>query len=207
MFPKEKINKLYKNPNTRAFYKEYNNKCNPDKLLNISKKGIKLYEPLNSYKFNSPNIIDVSLKANQFFMIINLNQYRAFYKNIKKLDKTEKEKYISFLLYNRFLTKYTVWNTGLINYVISNNMPLNNLFWKLIFNKSIIYNYLNDDLYIFFKLIQFYGKNVIDFLNVYDYFYSNKKLLFMDFTRLSVINEEKFNKIILYIFSKNFIFN
>jgi len=176
MFPKEKINKLYKNPNTRAFYKEYENKCRPNKLLNISKRGIELYEPLNSYKISHSNLIDISLITKQLFVITNLNQYRAFIKNIKDSNENRK-KNLDLLIYNWFITKYTINNTDIIKNHIINDVI--SPFWSIIFYKAMTYNYINNDLFVFFKLLLFYNKMLIDLCTIYDYFYFNRKILFL----------------------------
>jgi len=203
MLPKEKINKFYKNPNTRAFYKEYNNKCNPEKLLNIAKKKIEIFEPLNSVKINHSFLIDISFKTKQYFIITNLNQYRKFIKLIKDSDKNNNNNCTDFLIYNRFVTKYTINNTKLINDNIISYEDSQKLFWRFIYFKSIIYDYSNNDLFILKKNI--FIKEFIEFLNIYDYFYCNKNLLFTtgcivySFSKIL-----KYNKTINYIINKKY---
>jgi len=204
--PKEKIAKLYKNPNTRSFYKEYNNKCKPDKLLNIAKKGIELYEPLNSYRLSHSNLIDISIISKQLFMITNLNQYRKFYTNIKYLNENSNYENEKFIIYNKFLTKYTINDNILINKYFLNY----NIFYlpNFIFNKAVSYNYIDSNFYIFQKLITIGNKRITDLLNFYDYFYFNKNLLFVNtinkFFNFNFTNEI-FDKNIIYFINKNFI--
>jgi len=204
MLPKEKINKYYKNPNTRSFYKEYYNKCNPDKLLKNAKKGITLYEPLNLYKYTHPNSIDISIITKQSFMITNLNQYRKLNQKIKHSNNNKYENYELNLIYNKFITKYFINDNIIINKYIKEKFSIISYF---IFIKAIIYNYIDTNCCIFFKLLNNNYKYIINFLNFNDYFYLNKNLLFIDNNELNIhlFLSEIFNKAILYCINKNFI--
>jgi len=207
MFPKEKINRLYKNPNTRLFYKEYNNKCNPNKLLNIARKGIELYEPLNSYKFNHSNIIDISNTAKQTFMITTLNQYRRFNRNIKYLNNINgNDTYFLNIKYNRFITKYSINDNVLMTKYITS---FHSYFICFIFIKAIIYNYIDNNCYVFFTLLNTTSNCFVKFINFYDYFYFNKKLLMHYNSKNCSIYcqflNEFFDKNILHCINKNFI--
>jgi len=74
--------------NTESFYQELNGLCRPDKLLNIAKKGIFLYEPLFQYKSIQEHeyVVYISALAKQYFMIFNEQQYLAFVKNINNVS-------------------------------------------------------------------------------------------------------------------------
>jgi len=63
--------------NTKLFYKELKNNCDPKKLLNIAKQGIFLYSPLFKYekiKYHE-NVVDISILSHQYFMIYTKKQY------------------------------------------------------------------------------------------------------------------------------------
>jgi len=66
--------------NTKLFYTELNNDCDINKLLEIAKKGILLYEPLYKYEKikNHEYIIDISLLGNQLILINTIEQYNRF---------------------------------------------------------------------------------------------------------------------------------
>jgi len=67
--------------NTEEFYKELNNDyCCPEKLLEIARQGIFLYESLckNDKIKNHEYVIEISLLAGQNFMINNNKQYNRF---------------------------------------------------------------------------------------------------------------------------------
>ncbi|OUM57698.1 hypothetical protein PIROE2DRAFT_17238 [Piromyces sp. E2] len=76
--------------NTEIFYQELNGPCRPDKLLEIAKKGIFLYEPL--FRRNEKNIreheyvVYISVLAKQYYMIYNERQYLAFITNINNVN-------------------------------------------------------------------------------------------------------------------------
>lgn len=66
--------------NTKLFYEELENDCNPEKLLDLAKDNIFLYEPLFKYekiKYHE-YVIDISIYAKQYFMIYNDKQYESF---------------------------------------------------------------------------------------------------------------------------------
>ncbi|KAG4086879.1 hypothetical protein H8356DRAFT_1372091 [Neocallimastix lanati (nom. inval.)] len=65
--------------NMKEFYKELNGKCNPDKLLEIAKRGIYLYEPLLKYEKikNHVYVVDISMMAGQYFMINNIKKIKS----------------------------------------------------------------------------------------------------------------------------------
>ena len=69
--------KKKKKKNTEVFYKEFNENCCPEKLLEIERKGVYFYEPLFKYDKikNHENVIDISIVANQYFLINNDNQF------------------------------------------------------------------------------------------------------------------------------------
>lgn len=126
------------------FYKELKSTCDPDKLLNISKKGIFLCEPL--YKFEKIKyheyVIDISLYARQYFFIYNKKQYERFFYCFKNFD-----------LYNIFDLYYT--DINFINLIIFNKFFLkqlikekNNSKVNLIFN-SVRTTYILKYLYKF----------------------------------------------------------
>lgn len=66
--------------NTIEFYKELNSICDPEKLLEIERHGIYLYEPLFKYEKikNHVNIVEISILAGQYFMINNDEQFEKF---------------------------------------------------------------------------------------------------------------------------------
>ncbi|OUM63913.1 hypothetical protein PIROE2DRAFT_9444 [Piromyces sp. E2] len=66
--------------NTKLFYEELNGNGNPNKLLEIARRGIFLYEPLikNEKIKDHENAIEISLLARQFFMINTDRQYEKF---------------------------------------------------------------------------------------------------------------------------------
>jgi len=63
--------------NTDEFYKELNGNFDPDKLLEIARHGMYLYEPLFKYEKikNHVNVVDISIMAGQYFMVNNDEQY------------------------------------------------------------------------------------------------------------------------------------
>ncbi|KAG4104868.1 hypothetical protein H8356DRAFT_926209, partial [Neocallimastix lanati (nom. inval.)] len=54
--------------------------CNPERLLEIARKGIYLYEPLFNYNKikNHECVIEISLLASQYFRIDNIKQYKIY---------------------------------------------------------------------------------------------------------------------------------
>ena len=66
--------------NTKLFFAELNNDCNVNKLLEIAKKGILLYEPLFKYEKikNHEYVVDISLIGNQYLLINTKKQYNRF---------------------------------------------------------------------------------------------------------------------------------
>jgi len=73
------ISKSYEK-NTKEFYNELSTDCNPEKLLEIARQGIFLYEPLFKYNKikNHEYVVEISILAGQDFMICNQKQYDKF---------------------------------------------------------------------------------------------------------------------------------
>ena len=225
MLSKEKIDSYIKDLNTRSFYKEYNYNCNPDKLLKISKRGINLYEPLNSYKFNHhPNYVEISFITLTKILIYNINQYIRYkilfnheslfqkkvnYKNLfdPKIRDLLIEKYNEnafnykngILVVNKifldFFVKYNLFRRYLI-YAYSNEKYL--MFIDKLKTNNFISNKI-DLLYNFSSadFFQYYCQ-VFSGLNIYnDYFYLNRNIILID--EYNLINERLLNDIYPYI--------
>jgi len=164
--------------NTKLFYKELNGNCNSTTLLEIARKGIFLYEPLfNNDKIkNDENVIEISVLAGQYFMVLNKNQY------MKLIDLSfQKEKYdiypfqgsdciFSLVIINKYLLKQLMnkkneeFLLNIINYVDSEFLLFYLYKFKYVSTK-IFYSFFTDEL----------KESVFNLrFEVFEYFYHKK---------------------------------
>jgi len=168
--------------NTKLFYDELNLECNINKLLDIAKKGILLYEPLFNYekiKYHE-YIIDISLMGNQYFVIYTKEQYNGL------------KSYITFpKSYNKLVVfSLDSWYFNSIPYcksIIINIFLIEQLFEEQdenIINKLLVDNCNFFLLYLYkFKYISsyvlnlFYIDSIINCINykfeLFEYLYDN----------------------------------
>jgi len=166
--------------NTNEFYKELNSNCDPDKLLEIAKHGIYLYEPLFKYEKikNHVNVIEISILANQFFMINNDNQYNKLiyiYTNRckSKLYKNNEEYIFNLIIMNKYIIDKILMNEneGVV-YRLCNKLGLN-----VIIKSLYKYSYIDINLFNLFSKIVYNRDHPTFKFEISEFFYNNKMLL------------------------------
>ncbi|OUM58767.1 hypothetical protein PIROE2DRAFT_15871, partial [Piromyces sp. E2] len=167
--------------NTENFYNELNNACNPEKLLQIAKQGIFLYESLfkHSKIKDHEYVVEISILAGQHFMINNIKQYNRFKEIL--LSKTsiflncipppnvspnDKEMYLELLIPNIFFIDQFINDTDKDFKKVLFECSLTLRFWLYYFCK---YKYINPKE---FALFYRKDKTTIKFA-IFEYLYYN----------------------------------
>ncbi|ORX77014.1 hypothetical protein BCR32DRAFT_302928 [Anaeromyces robustus] len=184
--------------NTKLFYEEINNNCNPEKLLEIAKKGIFLYEPLfkNEKVKNLEVVIEISIYSSQFFMVNTIEQYNKF---IHLLNQKEviihpfnDYNIVNLLIINKYLLIQLLKEEDInITKQVINNFPYSDaiLYYLYKFNLIPLKYYRN----FYIKLLFRY--DVALYVNGINYFYFNKKNNFDN-----VLNYFSKNELITFLF-------
>jgi len=161
--------------NTSLFYEELNGNGNPDKLLEIARKGIFLYEPLfkNEKIKDHENTIEISILARQFFMINTDRQYEKFMDIISRKEEYPLfpfdskngtlENYFFLLIENEFFIKKLLKEKDKQRLLLAHNIGHNNLMDNL--RK---YHCLREEVFYLFLEIESDTK-----LDIISYFYFN----------------------------------
>jgi len=187
--------------NTKNFYEELKGDCDIEKLKNIAKEKIFLYEPLFKYdkiKYD-PFVIKTSFESYQNFMIYTLEQYNEFINLVKQCNDNNSN-YIDTIYPYEVSYKNTLFilNKELINFLVKdkdNESTLNTLL-KFHENGCSIYlyylykyNIISLNTFNMFKLGIVY-KEAIVIIYVFNYFYLNDK--FYDITKLLKFMEREY---------------
>jgi len=144
----EDLSIYYEDEDIKAFYDEYNTICNPTKLLEIAKRGILLYEPLDSLKLVHPYLVDISVLAHQNYMISNIDQYNR----IKTLivsdlyDEYNQNNILNLLIINKTFIDFFIFDNVFIEFLMNNtkNDNLNNYNYVRIIHKLMEYGYVEE---------------------------------------------------------------
>jgi len=131
--------------NTKDFYNELNNDCNIDKLKQIAKNKIFLYEPLFTYdkikyeKF----VITLSVESHQNFMIYTTEQYNEFIYLINKNSYHYPYFKNFFKKELNYMNALFILNNNLISFLVNdkNNEEALNLLLLFFDRNSSIYLY------------------------------------------------------------------
>jgi len=163
--------------NMKEFYKELNGKCNPDKLLEIAKRGIYLYEPLLKYEKikNHVYVVDISMMAGQYFMI----------NNIKKIKSIEID-------YNYINFKLNENNNNINNFKLSSG----NIYEEYS-NRSVLCNgdkYYNN--YDFFENLLKNPSYIFEF-KIYDSMYDKDRRIMLLYYLISLFHNKIYNNSII----------
>ena len=147
----EDLKVYFEDEDIKAFYDEYNTGCNPENLLEIAKRGILLYEPLNSLKLVHPYLVDISVLAHQNYMITNIDQYNR----IKTLiasdqynDAYNNSLVFNLLIINKTFIDFYINDDEFIEYLLhndSNNLFVNYNYIRII-HKLVEYGYTDKNL-------------------------------------------------------------
>lgn len=147
----EDLKVYFEDEDIKAFYDEYNTGCNPENLLEIAKRGILLYEPLNSLKLVHPYLVDISVLAHQNYMITNIDQYNR----IKTLiasdqynDAYNNSLVFNLLIINKTFIDFYINDDEFIEYLMhndSNNQFVNYNYVRII-HKLVEYGYADKNL-------------------------------------------------------------
>jgi len=187
--------------NTKNFYKELSGDCNIEKLKNLAKEKIFLYEPL--FKYNKIKyetfVIKTSFESYQNFMIYTLEQYNEFINLVKKCNDNNSN-YINKIYPYKKSYKNTLFilNKELINFLVNdkNNESILKILLKFHENGCSIYlyylykyNIISLNTFNMFKLGIVY-KEAIVIIYVFNYFYLNDK--FYDITKLLKYMEREY---------------
>jgi len=195
--------------NTELFYKELNSNCNPYILLQIAKKGIFLYEPLffnDKLKYHE-NIIEISVLAGQYFMILNRKQYQKF----KELSSIK-----IYNIYPFMNNPYNIYKLLIINKYLMEQLMieedenflltiLDNIHNKLLLLYSYKYNFISTKTFYTF----YYPRNNESEFNLkfelYEHFYFEDFKDLLNNTLVINSNNQKFRIIekILYYYSRD----
>jgi len=161
--------------NTKLFYEELNGDGNPEKLLEIAKRGIFLKEPLfKNEKLikNHENAIEISILARQFFMINNDRQYEKFMNIVSGEEEyplfpfqpsDTRKNYFFLVIENEFFVKKLLKEKDKQRLLLAQNIGYNNLMDNL--RK---YRCLREEVFYLFLDIASDIK-----LNIISYFYFN----------------------------------
>jgi len=140
----EDLSIYYEDEDIKDFYDEYNTICNPTKLLEIAKRGILLYEPLDSDKLQHPYLVDISVLAHQNFMVSNIDHYNRF-KTLIVCDQYNDE-YIhnnifNLLIINKTFIDFFIFDNDFIEYLMNNISSYN---YIRIILKLVEYGYVEE---------------------------------------------------------------
>jgi len=145
----EDLSIYYEDEDIKDFYDEYNTICNPTKLLEIAKRGILLYEPLDSDKLQHPYLVDISVLAHQNFMVSNIDHYNRF-KTLIVCDQYNDE-YIhnnifNLLIINKTFIDFFIFDNDFIEYLMNSNESNNfsNYNYVRIILKLVEYGYVEE---------------------------------------------------------------
>jgi len=147
----EDLKIYYEDEDIKAFYDEYNTICNPERLLEIAKRGILLYEPLNPLRLAHPYLVDISVLAHQNYMITNIDQYNR----MKKLVVSEqyKDQYnnsmvFNLLIINKTFIDFYIYDNEFIEYLMNNDAYNNftNYNYVRIIHKLAEYGYIDKEM-------------------------------------------------------------
>jgi hypothetical protein len=144
----EDLSIYYEDEDIKAFYDEYNTICNPNKLLEIAKRGILLYEPLDPLKLIHPYLVDISVLAHQNYMVSNIDQYNR----IKTLivsdlyDEYSQNNILNLLIINKTFIDFFIFDTEFIEFLMNNdkNDNFNNYNYVRIIYKLVEYGYVEE---------------------------------------------------------------
>ncbi|OUM63988.1 hypothetical protein PIROE2DRAFT_20596 [Piromyces sp. E2] len=144
----EDLSIYYEDEDIKAFYDEYNTICNPNKLLEIAKRGILLYEPLDPLKLIHPYLVDISVLAHQNYMVSNIDQYNR----IKTLivsdlyDEYSRNHILNLLIINKTFIDFFIFDTEFIEFLMNNdkNDNFNNYNYVRIIHKLVEYGYVEE---------------------------------------------------------------
>eukprot|EP00833_Pecoramyces_ruminatium_P013634 jgi/Orpsp1_1/1187666/evm.model.d7180000059314.1 len=195
--------------NTELLYKELNSNCNPDVLLQIAKNGIFLYEPLfknNKLKYHE-NVIEISVLAGQYFMVLNRKQYQKFkelssikYYNIYPL-MTKSYNIYTLLVINKYLIEQLMIEEN-DNFLLT---ILDNVHNKLLLLYSYKYNFISTKTFYTF----YYPRNDQSEFNLvfelYEHFYFKdfKNLLDNTLDRNNIVQKYRTVHKILYYYARD----
>jgi len=145
----EDLSIYYEDEDIKNFYDEYNTICNPTKLLEIAKRGILLYEPLDSDKLGHPYLVDISVLAHQNFMVSNIDHYNRFKTLI--VHNQYNDEYIhssifNLLIINKTFIDFFIFDNDFIEYLMNNDESnnFNNYNYVRIILKLVEYGYVEE---------------------------------------------------------------
>jgi len=181
--------------NTNEFYKELNGNCCPEKLLEIARKGIDLYEPLFKYDKikNHENVIEISLLTPQYFLINNDNQFNKLFDICTKRKNESNDDYYSRM---RYIFKLMIINKYIINKILTkekDDMIIDMILMlglNTIIKSLYKYNYINVKLFNLFGTIAYLNLNDNpNFKFEISEFFHNNKILLKHILKNSIIND------------------
>eukprot|EP00833_Pecoramyces_ruminatium_P007245 jgi/Orpsp1_1/1181277/evm.model.c7180000076581.1 len=162
--------------NTELFYNELNNRCDPDTLLNLAKKGIFLYEPLHKCDKikNHEYVVDISLYSRQYFFILNQKKYKRLIECL--------ENYELYNIFSYYNNKYSIIKLIIINDFFlkellneQNNLLIEDIIDGFEINYLLRYlykfNIISSEMYYLFNINQV-PNSLYEFMN---YFYYNEE--------------------------------
>jgi len=162
--------------NTDEFYKELNGNCDPDKLLEIAKQGIYLYEPLFKYEKikNHVNVVEISILAGQYFMINNDEQFEKFDILLSNDD------FMYELFEDICEPSYISTESDCLKLIIPNKFFIDKyLFEGFTCNFKIKYSGIIQEW--LFYLYKYYYITRDDFINFYYNWYTNIKFIIFEY--------------------------
>jgi len=144
----EDLSIYYEDEDIKEFYDEYNTICNPNKLLEIAKRGILLYEPLDPLKFVHPYLVDISVLAHQSYMVSNIDQYNRIKTLIvsDQYDEYNQNNILNLLIINKTFIDFFIFDTEFIEFLMNNdkNDNFNNYNYVRIIHKLVEYGYVEE---------------------------------------------------------------
>ncbi|ORX80980.1 hypothetical protein BCR32DRAFT_327501 [Anaeromyces robustus] len=145
----EDLEIYYEDEDIKAFYDEYNNNCNPIKLLEIAKRGILLYEPLNSLRLVHPYLVDISVLAHQNYIITNIDQYNRFktlFLSGQYQDEFNHSLVFNLLIINKTFIDFYINDNEFIGYLMENesNDRFVNYNYVRVIHKLVEYGYVEE---------------------------------------------------------------
>jgi len=146
----EDLKIYYEDEDIKTFYDEYNNNCNPLKLLEIARKGILLYEPLNSLRLAHPYLVDISVLAHQNYIITNIDQYNRFKTLIisgQYQDEYNHSLVFDLLIINKIFVNFYINDNELIEHLMKNesNDRFVNYNYVRVIHKLVEYGYVEKE--------------------------------------------------------------